>query len=94
MANYIFALAFLVALFWIIEHVLGNKRHRPWRRPQMLADLGLYIFDVVITKPLNLVLISVLAVGVLIPTGVISWTALQAGQYQGFGPIAQLPGWG
>ncbi len=85
---------FLVVLFWIIEHLLGNKRGQPWRRPRMLVDLGLYVFDSVITKPINLIVISIAAIVLLIPAGVISWEALKAGQYQGFGPLAKLPGWG
>lgn len=35
MSQLLFALAFLVGLFWRIEHVCGNKRGRPLRRPQM-----------------------------------------------------------
>jgi len=32
MVKILFSLAFLVSLFWLIEHILGNKRGRPWRR--------------------------------------------------------------
>ena len=94
MGNLLASVVFLVALFWVVEHLLGNKRGRPWRRPRMLVDLGLYVFDAVITKPINLVVISIAAVALLIPAGVISWEALKAGQYQGFGPLSRLPGWG
>lgn len=93
MAGLLFSVAFLLGLFWVVEHLLGNKRGRPWRRPRMLVDVGLYVFDAVITKPINLVVISVAAVALLIPAGVISWEALKAGQYQGFGPLSRLPGW-
>lgn len=93
MGGLLASVVFLVVLFWVVEHLLGNKRGRPWRRPRMLVDLGLYLFDTVVTKPINLVVISVAAVALLIPAGVISWEALKAGQYQGFGPMARLPGW-
>ena len=94
MSGLIASAIFLVVLFWVVEHLLGNKRGQPWRRPRMLVDLGLYVFDSVITKPINLIVISLAAIALLIPAGVISWEALKAGRYQGFGPIAQLPGWG
>ena len=94
MSQLLFSLAFLVGLFWLVEHLCGNKRGQPWRRSQMLTDVLLYAFDALVTKPINLVLISVVAVLFLVPLGVISWEALKAGQYQGFGPIARLPGWG
>jgi sterol desaturase/sphingolipid hydroxylase (fatty acid hydroxylase superfamily) len=94
MGGLIASAIFLVVLFWVVEHLLGNKRGQPWRRPRMLVDLGLYVFDSVITKPVNLIVISLAAIALLIPAGVISWEALKAGRYQGFGPIAQLPGWG
>jgi len=94
MGSLIASLIFLVGLFWVVEHVLGNKRGLPWRRPRMLVDLGLYVFDTFITKPINIVVISVAAVVFLIAAGVISWEALKAGEYQGFGPLSRLPGWG
>ncbi|NDD40738.1 MAG: hypothetical protein EB082_20395, partial [Verrucomicrobia bacterium] len=94
MSQLLFSLTFLVGLFWLVEHVCGNKRGRAWRRPQMLTDAALYAFDALVTKPINLVLISIAAVLFLVPLGVISWDALKAGQYQGFGPMARLPGWG
>ena len=93
MGALLFSVAFLLALFWVVEHGFGNKRNRPWRRPRMLVDLGLYVFDAVVTKPINLIVISVAAVALLVPAGVISWEALKAGQYQGFGPLSRLPGW-
>ena len=52
------------------------------------------VFDTFITKPINFVVISVAAVVFLIAAGVISWEALKAGEYQGFGPLSRLPGWG
>ena len=94
MGNLLASLIFLVGLFWIVEHVLGNKRGLPWRRPRMLVDLGLYVFDTFITKPINFVVISVAAVVFLITADVISWEALKADEYQGFGPLSRLPGWG
>jgi sterol desaturase/sphingolipid hydroxylase (fatty acid hydroxylase superfamily) len=90
----IVSILFLVGLFWVVEHLLGNKRGLPWRRPRMLVDLGLYVFDTFITKQINFVVISVAAVVLLIPAGVISLEALKAGQYQGFGPLSKLTGWG
>ena len=62
MSQLLLSLAFLVGLFWVIEHVFGNKRGRPWRRPQMLTDAALYAFDTLITKPINFVFISFVAV--------------------------------
>lgn len=93
MLPYLLGAAFLVVLFGIIEHLFGNKQGRPWLRPQMLTDFLLYVFDSVLTKPLNLVLVSAAAVLALVPTGVISLEALAAGDYRGFGPVSRLPGW-
>lgn len=93
MAKFLLGAAFLVVLFWIVEHLFGNKQGRPWRRPQMLADLLLYAFDSLLTKPLNLALVGTTAALVLVPTGIISLEALLAGEYRGFGPVAELPGW-
>lgn len=93
MANFLLGAAFLIVLFGIIEHLFGNKQGRSWRRPQMLTDFLLHVFDSVLTKPLNLVLAGTTAALVLVPTGVISLEALLAGEYRGFGPLAELPGW-
>jgi sterol desaturase/sphingolipid hydroxylase (fatty acid hydroxylase superfamily) len=94
MGTLIVSILFLVGLFWVVEHLLGNKRGLPWRRPRMLVDLGLYVFDAIITKPINLVVISVAAVAFLLSADVISWEALKAGEYHGFGPLSRLPSWG
>ena len=93
MAAYLFSVAFLVTLFWMVEHLFGNKQERPWWRPQVWTDLGSGIINALLSNPLNFVVISVLGFLVLVPTGVIPLADLKTGQYRGFGPIGHLPRW-
>ena len=91
MAAYLFTVAFLVTLFWMIEHLFGNKQERPWWRPQVWTDLFSGLANALLSNPLNLVVISILGYLVLVPTGVIPLETLKAGQYRGFGPLGALP---
>ena len=93
MAAYLFSVAFLGTLFWMVEHLFGNKQERPWWRPQVWTDLGSGIINALLSNPLNFVVISVLGFLVLVPTGVIPLADLKTGQYRGFGPIGHLPRW-
>ena len=93
MATYLFSVAFLVTLFWMVEHLFGNKQERPWWRPQVWTDLCSGLVNASLSNPLNLVVISILGFLVLVPTGVIPLETLKAGQYRGFGPIGHLPRW-
>jgi hypothetical protein len=87
MAAYLFTVAFLVTLFWMIEHLFGNKQERPWWRPQVWTDVFSGVANALLSNPLNFVLISILGFLVLVPTGIIPLAELKAGQYRGFGPI-------
>jgi sterol desaturase/sphingolipid hydroxylase (fatty acid hydroxylase superfamily) len=92
-AAYLFTVAFLVTLFWMIEHLFGNKQERPWWRPQVWTDVFSGVANALLSNPLNFVIISILGFLVLVPTGIIPLAELKAGQYRGFGPIGQLPRW-
>ena len=93
MFAYLVSLGLLVGLFWVVEHVFGNKRGRPWWRPQVWTDLFSGVVNALLSNPLNFVVIVFLGVVVLVPTGIIPFETLKAGQYRGFGPIAKLPRW-
>lgn len=81
----------IAAAFGVLEHGFGNKRGKSWRRPQMLTDAALHLLNATATAGINLVLISISAVMVLVPTGVVTLEQLAAGEYRGFGPLAALP---
>jgi sterol desaturase/sphingolipid hydroxylase (fatty acid hydroxylase superfamily) len=91
MATYLFSVAFLVTLFWMVEHLFGNKQERSWWRPLVWTDLFTGVVNALLSNPLNLVVISILGFLVLVPTGVIPLETLRAGKYHGFGPIGVLP---
>ena len=79
MAAYLFTVAFLVTLFWMIEHLFGNKQERPWWRPQVWTDVFSGVANALLSNPLNLVLISILGFLVLVPTGIIPLAELKVG---------------
>lgn len=93
MFAYLMSLAFLVGLFWVVEHACGNKRGRPWWRPQVWTDLFSGVANALLSHPLNFVVVAILGVALLVPSGIIPLADLQAGRYRGFGPIGHLPRW-